>query len=159
MGHLIPPSPERPHPGPRKRARQVSSPQRKERLKNHEGGWAGHFLLPCGVGWFPAALRLSSTAKFSLQVWGGFSAWSPGLPALCWSRAAHIKESHGALSSAGRMPYTPGPPLPALSVELVMVKQRGNWGPTGAQEGRSTSHLARVLPGSVEPLKVQCPDQ
>lgn len=36
-----------------------------------------------------------------------------------------------------------------------MVKQQGNWGPTGAHEGRSTSHLARVLAGSAEPLKGQ----
>ena len=71
LGHLLPLSPERPHPGPKRE--QGKHPQGKERLKTTEEGGRG--ASSClSVAWFPVLVRLSSSAKFSLRGRGGFLA-------------------------------------------------------------------------------------
>ena len=62
-GASAPTQPQEAPSGTQKRARQA--PTGEGKTENHRGGWAGHFLLPRGVAWFPVALRLSSSAEFS----------------------------------------------------------------------------------------------
>lgn len=156
VGDLPPPSPERPHPGPRKKARQASSPQGKERLSNHQGG-----APPQASSWGPvsgssegqllcqALCRLGhpqpppGLTHRELRTQRGPNGSQPGTPASLLSPAHRRRVS------------TVGAACPTL----LEAPPWGNWGPMGTHKGGTKSHLPCVSPGNAEQLKVSSLDQ
>lgn len=107
LGHLLPLSPERPHPGPKRE--QGKHPQGKGKTENHRRGWAGRFLLPqCGLVSGAGEAQLKCKV---LSAGPGEASWPETLASLLCAGPG-LPPSRQA---AG--PHSPRP-TPALSIYL-----------------------------------------